>query len=526
MSACDPLLSVDGLHISLPGRRGLRELFRNLSFSLGHGEVLALIGQSGCGKTTLARAIARLLPPHAVELCGNVAINGRAIYELNGRELRAMRQSELRVVFQDPSAALNPTMKVGRQLVPVSGQSGQVAASRHEDVVDLLRQLRLEDPERCLDSYPFELSGGMQQRVMIAASLLADPSLIVADEPTSALDPVLRNTVLEMIIDHARARRTGVLLVTHDLPLVSRFADRALLLEDGAIVDAGHPGQILRSSRYSRPAGRSARPDANSIDDNIALRLRKVSVDVSIRGTWPWQRRITRRIVDSVDLEVRRGEILGLLGASGAGKTTLARCVLGFNEPSAGSIEVDGTIREPGRPEKAPGAPPIQIIYQNPYSSLSPKLSVHSIVTEPLLAIPGIDAAERDRRFRHIMAEVGLDPGYGQRRPRELSGGQRQRVAIARCLIAGPSVVVADEPVSSLDTVACNQVIDLLGRLRDSYQFACLFISHDLDVLRVIADRIAVMERGRIVECNVTRSIFESPAHPVTAEFVSATLPA
>lgn len=526
MSAHDPLLSVNGLHIALPGRRGMRELFRNLSFSLRRGEVLALIGQSGCGKTTLARAIARLLPPHIVELRGNVSLNGRAIYELNTRELRTLRQSDLRMVFQDPSAALNPTMKVGRQLVPIAGRSGEALAPRHQDVVDLLRQLKLDDPERCLNAYPFELSGGMQQRVMIAASLLADPSLIVADEPTSALDPVLRNRVLEMFIDLARARRTGVLLVTHDLPLVSRFADRALLLEDGTIVDAGTPGEILRSSRYSRPTRRSAQLDAMSVGDDIALCLDQISIDVPVRRVWPWQRRRHRRILDNVELEVRRGEILGLLGASGAGKTTLARCVLGFNKPTAGSIVVDGASRELGRPGRTLGGPPVQIIYQNPYSSLSPKLNVHSIVVEPLLAIPGIDAAERDRRFRRIMADVGLDQRYEQRRPGELSGGQRQRVAIARCLIADPAVVVADEPVSSLDTVACNQVLELLARLRDSYQFACLFISHELDVLRVIADRIAVMERGRIVECNVTRNIFESPAHPVTVEFVSATLPA
>lgn len=522
-----PLLSVEGLGISLPDEgRGSRPLFRDLCFSVARGEVLAIIGQSGSGKTTLARAIVRLLPPHVAEIRGRVQLNGRDVYALGPRELRAMRRREARLVFQDPAAALNPTMRIARQVAPGGDPAlRKIRAERRSAVLDLLRQLQLADPARCLGAWPFELSGGMKQRILIASSLLASPSLIVADEPTSALDPVLRNRVLEMFLQLAKARGTGVVLITHDLPLVARYADRALLLEGGTIADSGRPLEILGRSAYRRAPYASEQPRA-TIGAPV-LQLAGVTVDFAERRRWPWQPRRQKRILDGIGLEVRRGEIMGLLGASGAGKTTLARCILGMTEPSAGSVSINGAPRPPlrGGFRKADTSPPVQIIYQNPWSSLSPKLSVHSIVLEPLRSIAGFDRTARETRFRRIMQDVGLDPDeYGHRRPHALSGGQRQRVAIARCLIAGPDLVVADEPVSSLDTVACRQVLDLLARLRDSYRFACLFISHDLHVLRVIADRIAVMDRGRIVECDTTARIFESPKHPATASFVSAAL--
>ena len=533
MNTAKHLLSVNNLTVSAAGARpGTRQVLRDVDFAVERGEVLAIIGQSGSGKTTLARAIVKLLPPNLTQVHGCIALNGQSIDRLSPRGLRQMRRHQVNLIFQDPTAALNPTMTIGRQLFPPkTGSERATTGEEYRDALRLLENLGLEDPKACFAAYPFELSGGMKQRILIASTLLAKPSLIIADEPTSALDPVLRHNVLRMFLKMTRERGTAVVLITHDLPLVGVYADEILVLQEGSMVEEGNHDDRPGAHR-SAPTRRLhlLHPEngaEGSAEDDIVLSVSGLSVDMPVRSNRFWKPRRHKRLIDDVNLEVRQGEIVGVLGASGAGKSTLGRCILGLIEPTCGTITIAGRMRSSPRQARAkhPGPAAVQVIYQNPYSSLSPKLTVRSIVLEPLRTAWGIDRTERESRFTQVMSDVGLDLQLAERLPHEMSGGQRQRVAIARALIGRPRLVVADEPVSSLDTLACNQVLELISRLRGQYGFACVFISHDLGALRSIADRITVMEEGRLVETDTVERIFDSPAHPCTARFVSAYSP-
>jgi peptide/nickel transport system ATP-binding protein len=524
------LLEVDRLRIaSAPRHDEPRILLENLSFHIEPKEFVAIVGESGSGKTLASRAIIDLLPPGVIRVCGNILLAGRELTKLTQPELRKVRGAQIGMVFQEPMVSLNPAITIGRQLAEGLRLHRNVTAEEIRALsLAMLRRVQIRDPERCMKSYPHEFSGGMRQRIMLASILLLKPKLLIADEPTTALDTLSQREILELMVELARDSGVATLLITHDLGLVSRYAERVVVLEKGKLVETGTTRQVLTQPQQSytrklidsRPS-RSLDKHRPAEDAPVILRIERACI--SYAGPANWLGRATpRTIVHDVNLTLRIGQIMALVGASGSGKTTLGRAVMGLKELSSGEIYFDGKnvsalTREQSRRYRAEA----QLIFQDPYSSLDPHLRVGNIVAAPLRRLPG-GAAVHAQRVKEVLNEVGL-PDYEMRYPHQMSGGQRQRVAIARAIVSRPRLVVADEPVSALDMTIQSQVLKLLQRLQREYGFACLFITHDLSVVEQIADEVIVMSEGRILERGTTDEVLYRPQHEYTRALLAAT---
>ncbi|MCQ4161844.1 dipeptide ABC transporter ATP-binding protein [Roseomonas sp. GC11] len=519
-----PLLAVEGLRVGT----GSFHAVEDVSFCVAAGEILALVGESGSGKTATGRAILGLLPPGLERLAGAIRLQGEDLAHVTPARLRALRGGSIGMVFQEPMVSLNPAMTIGAQLgEALALHSDLDAATRRAACIAMLRRVRISDPESCLAAYPHEFSGGMRQRIMLAAVMLPKPRLLIADEPTTALDNLAQAEVLDLMVELARDSGTAVLLVTHNLGLVARYADRALVMQRGRVVEEGPARRLLAAPReaYTRQLvaampRRTARPERPTRE--ILLEARGLVVD------YPGRVRLLRRLpgkraVKGVDIVLRRGETVALVGGSGSGKTTLGRALLRLVEPTGGQLLFQGQDVTAGR-----GAAvrdfrlACQIIFQDPYSSLDPRQRIGEIVAEPLRHEPGLDAASRAARVAETFAAVGL-PGLDRRFPHQLSGGQRQRVAIARAIVRRPALVVADEPVSALDMTVQAQILALIRQLQEERGFACLFISHDLGAVVEVADRVLVMQDGMIVEQGSRDAVFDTPHHPYTRALLDAT---
>ena len=514
-----PLLEIEALSLAA----GDRVLLEDFSLSLAAGEFVAIVGESGSGKTMATRAIVDLLPPGVTRIAGISRFAGRDLAALSSAKRRQLRGGEIGMVFQEPMTSLNPSMRIGRQLEEGLRLHRRMSAGeRRAACLDMLRRVRIADPEACLAAYPHEFSGGMRQRIMLAAVMLLKPRLLIADEPTTALDTLSQREVMDVMVELAREAGTAVILITHNLGLVARYAARAVVLEKGRTVEQGSAAQILHSpaAPYTRrlvgslPKRTTARPRR----EGSVLTVENLGVAFRRRG-----RRDTFRALDGVSLSVAPGEMVAVVGGSGSGKTTLGRAVLGLAAPAEGSVRFDGI--DPYRSGKADQRAfrrATQLVFQDPYSSLDPRMRVRDIVAQPLRHYPELSAADRRQRVDATLAEVGLE-ALADRYPHQMSGGQRQRVAIARAVIARPRFVVADEPVSALDVTIQAQVLQLFARLQADYGFACLFISHDLGVVEQIADRVVVMHGGKVIEQGSRDLIFDRPAHPFTRELLAAT---
>jgi peptide/nickel transport system ATP-binding protein len=524
------LLSFRDLTLALAASpRGARPpILDAVSFDVAPGEVLAVVGESGSGKTMAARAAMRLLPPGIGAASGDVMFDGRSILSMPDAALRRVRGAQIGMVFQEPMVSLNPAITVGAQLVEglrLHEKVGLDAALGR--AVAMLRQVRIADPEACLAAYPHQFSGGMRQRIMLASVMLLRPRLLIADEPTTALDTLAQREVLEMMVELTRSAGTAVMLITHNLGLVARYAGSVVVLERGRVVEQGFTMRVLRRPEqpYTRtlidalPRRDPGRAGVTHAPEVIAASDLSVTFGGAGRA---FSTAAPKHAVRGVTLSVRQGEVVAVVGGSGSGKTTLGRAMIGLVPLAGGSVRFRGGIVDGAGPAaRRDFRLNCQLVFQDPYSSLDPRQTVGQIVAEPLRHVPGLGRRAREQRAERMLAEVGLD-GFAGRHPHALSGGQRQRVAIARAVIRNPAFLVADEPVSALDMTIQKQVLDLFRRLQANHGFGCLFISHDLGAVSQVADRIVVMQDGAIVEEGRVSDIMDAPRHPYTRALMEA----
>lgn len=522
-----PLLSIRDL--SMAGPAGV-EVLRGVSFDVQPGEIVAVVGESGSGKTMAARAVMRLLPPQLRRTSGAVLFEGREVDTLSGEEIRALRGGTIGMVFQEPMVSLNPAMTIGAQLVEgliLHEKLTKVEARRR--ALEILERVQITDPEACLASHPHQFSGGMRQRIMLASVMLLKPKLLIADEPTTALDTLTQREVLRLMVDLARRAGTAILLITHNLGLVAQYAQSLVVLERGRIVEKGPVDDVLHRPREAYTRALIDALPKRKLDE---IRLPETSApliegrDISVRfpgGGSFFRPGPPKLAVNGVSLAVHPGETLALVGGSGSGKTTLGRALIGLLPISQGDILYRGmALASADDVRRREYRLNCQLVFQDPYSSLDPRQRIEEIVAEPLDHVPDLAKAERKDRVAAMLEEVGL-AGFGARYPHALSGGQRQRVAIARAVIRNPAFVVADEPVSALDMTIQKQILELFRRLQERYGFACLFISHDLGAVAQVADRIVVMQNGKIVEQGRAGQVLDHAGHPYTQALLEAT---
>jgi peptide/nickel transport system ATP-binding protein len=525
-TAAATLLRVDGLTVAY----GDQTVVHDVSFELARGQSLALIGESGSGKTTIARTVLRLLPPEARVKAGRIQFNRQDVLELGERQFRPLRGRELGFVPQDPSNALNAVRTIGSQALEAAAllPDGD-AAARRERVLETFRQVGLTDPERACTSYPHQLSGGMLQRVLIGLAVLPRPALIVADEPTSGLDVTIQKRILDLFNQLKEELGIGVLFITHDLAVAAERADSLVVLKDGVVQERGPAARVFAAptSAYARELQAdvpAVNPDRyRTSEDTNRENTRAGQIEVrSLSKTFTVGDR-TVRAVDDISFSVRRGSTHALVGESGSGKTTAARLLLGLEQPDAGEIIVgDQSVRAHSRGQWRVLRRHLQLVYQNPFTSLDPTWRLDRIVREPLDRYRVGTKTERADRVREVLDAVGLPDSLLRRRPTHLSGGQRQRVAIARALVLRPDVVVLDEPTSALDVTVQAGIIELLFRLQRELGLTYLFVSHDLSLVRQLADTVSVLQGGRVVEDGPVREIFTRPRHRYTEALLDA----
>ena len=527
-----PVLTVADLCVSVNTEAGLKPLVQDLSFTLRRGETLAIAGESGSGKSITSLAIMGLLPPPAVRITGGtVRLGDTDLARLPEAAMRRVRGDRIAMIFQEPMTSLNPVLTVGLQLIEAIRAHETVSRSQARvRALEALRQVRLSQPERRLDQYPHELSGGMRQRVMIAMALALRPEVLIADEPTTALDVTVQREVLDLLRDLQRDLGTAIILITHDMGVVAEMADRVIVMRDGRAVEEGAVAEIFARPRaaYTRDLlaavprmGRGERP-AQVPSAEVIARLDDVQVRFDLKGGVLG--RVTHHVhaVEHVSFDIRRGETFALVGESGCGKSTIARAMVGL-VPHKGRIEIAGqeTAHLDAAGRKALRRR-VQVVFQDPMAALNPRLRIGDLIAEPLV-IHGLGTpAGRRARVADLLGRVGLSADQMDRYPHEFSGGQRQRICIARALALNPDLIVADESVSALDVSVQARVLDLLAALKAEFGIAYLFISHDMAVVENVADRVAVMSLGQIVEMGTRAQVFGDPRHPYTQRLIEA----
>jgi microcin C transport system ATP-binding protein len=525
-----PLIEVKDLSVSFGRDRREVKAVRHVSFTIGHGETVALVGESGSGKSVTALSILQLLPyPYAWHPSGSIKVDGEEVVGAPENKMRRLRGNRIALIPQEPMTSLNPLHTIERQIGEVlqvhKGLRGPAARAR---TIELLNLVGLPEAERRIGAYPHQLSGGQRQRVMIAMALANEPDLLIADEPTTALDVTIQAQILKLLAELKGHLGMAMLMITHDLNIVRLVADRVCVMTGGEIVEQGTARDIFEHPQHAytkhllaaEPKGEPSPAPADA---------KTVMAATDLKVWFPIKRGVLRRVVgyikavDGVTVEVREGHTVGVVGESGSGKTTLALGMLRL-ERSHGSIRFDGKeISGLGWSAMRPLRAAMQMVFQDPYASLSPRMTVGQIVGEGLgVHHIGGDAAARRELIGTILKEVGIDPAIQDRYPHEFSGGQRQRIAIARAMILRPRFVVLDEPTSALDMSVQAQIVDLLRELQDRHRLAYMFISHDLRVVRALADEVIVMRDGKVVEQGSAKAIFDSPREAYTRALMAA----
>ncbi len=518
-------LQLDGLRVAFRTRDGEKLAIPGLDFSLQHGETLGILGESGSGKSVACLALLQLLPPQGRILGGRARFRDLDLLACSRRQLQRLRGRSIAMIFQDPNASLNPYLRIGRQLCETLDCRPRQARRRAAAALD---EVGIPDPEHSLGRYPHQFSGGQRQRIMIAMSLIGAPEILIADEPTTALDATVQLQILQLLDRLRRERHLSLLFISHDLRVMSQVADRVLVLKQGEIVEQGRARELFHNARhpYTR-ALMQAIPDGAKTKASPALgeaaqtllQARKLNVFFRTRG------RSLHAVADA-SLEVQRGEIFGLVGESGSGKSTLCRALIRLLQAGDGTILFAGRALE-GLSGAAlrPLRRQMQMVFQDPYASLNPRMTVGDALAEPLL-FHGLATPDTVQgQLIQLLEEVRLSADARLRYPHQFSGGQRQRIAIARALASDPALLIADEPVSSLDVRLQAQILELLLELVHRRRLGLLFVSHDLAVVRRICDRMAVMHRGRIVEQGAVEEIFRTPRHEFTKRLIQAILP-
>jgi len=528
----EPLLSVDDLVVDFHHGAAVTHAVKGVSFALSKGETLALVGESGSGKSVTALSILKLLPyPSASHPTGSIRFRGEELLDADEHDLRKVRGNDITMVFQEPMTSLNPLHTVERQIGEIldlhQGLTGPKARRR---IVELLGLVGIRDPESRLDSFPHQLSGGQRQRVMIAMALANNPDLLIADEPTTALDVTVQAQILELLRKLRRETGMALLLITHDLGIVRHMADRVAVMRHGEIVESGVTKEVFAAPRH--PYTRQLIDAEPKGAPPPYVPTAPVVVEASRLKVWfPIKRGLLRRTVghvkavNGVDVRVRAGQTLGVVGESGSGKTTLGLALLRLISSDGPVLYLGQHIEAFQSREMRPLRKDMQIVFQDPYGSLSPRLSIRQIVEEGLLIQnPSMSAEERERRVSSALQEVGIEPASMERYPHEFSGGQRQRIAIARAMVLEPKFVMLDEPTSALDMSVQAQIVDLLRDLQERHDLAYLFISHDLKVVRALANEVIVMRNGEVVEQGPAAEIFDRPQSDYTKALLAAAL--
>ena len=531
MTDADVLLDIRGLSVKLPAGADRRHAVVDLDLTLRRNEILCIVGESGSGKSLTARAIMGLLPrPHVRATSGAILLDGEDLLQASEARLRELRGSSIAMIFQEPMTALNPLKTVGDQVgEAIAVHTKLPRAQRLARIQKLFADVQLPDPNAMVHSFPHQLSGGQRQRVMIAMALALDPVLLIADEPTTALDVTTQAQILALIKAIQSSRNMSVIFVTHDFGVVSDIADRVAVMRQGVLVESGPCAEVLQAPQHPYTKALIAAipsltppPPRDLAACDVVLAVRSLSKTYKRKVGFFSSMPPALKAVDALTLTIRRGEVYGLIGESGSGKSTAARCIARLIDADAGTIRLLDTDLQPlSRRALRPFRKRIQMIFQDPYGSLNPRLTVGRMISEgPMLH--GVTPQDAARRTRELLSLVGLDAECEGRFPHEFSGGQRQRIGIARALAMDPEVLVADEPVSALDVSVQAQVLTLLCDIRDRFNLSMLFITHDLRVAAQLCDTIAVMRHGVIVEQGPVAEIFSSPVHPYTQELFRA----
>ncbi|MGL4310328.1 MAG: ABC transporter ATP-binding protein [Paracoccaceae bacterium] len=525
----ETLLSVRGLNVGFTQEGRHVQAVKGVSFDLSRGETLAIVGESGSGKSVTALATVKLLPPSA-EVSGSVLWRGQEMLTKTERELQKVRGNDISFIFQEPMTSLNPLhtieKQLGESLALHQGLTGDAARVR---ILDLLAKVGIRDAESRLGAYPHQLSGGQRQRVMIAMALANGPELLIADEPTTALDVTIQAQILDLLADLKRREGLSMLFITHDLGVVRRFADRVAVMKGGEIVETGTVTEIFAAPKHPYTqrliaAAPKGLPDPVRDDAPELLRTEH------LRVWFPIQKGLLKRTVGHVkavndaSLRVRAGETIGIVGESGSGKTTLALAIMRLIASEGPILWLGDNLQDWRGKALRKLRRDMQIVFQDPYGSLSPRMTIEQIIAEGLGVHDIADGRDNRELVSEIMAEVGLDPATMGRYPHEFSGGQRQRIAIARAMILRPKLVVLDEPTSALDMTVQVQIVDLLRSLQKKHDLAYLFISHDLRVIRALSHQVMVMKDGDIVEQGAAQAVFDAPATDYTRRLLAAAL--
>ena len=530
MNATDPILSIRDLSIAFG--HGAREVLAvdRVSFDIRKGETLALVGESGSGKSITALSVMKLLPyPAAHHPSGSIKFQGRELLTMKENEIRDVRGNDIAIIFQEPMTSLNPLHTIEKQIREIlmlhQGLTGQAARAR---IIELLGQVGIPDPAGRLASYPHQLSGGQRQRVMIAMALANEPDLLIADEPTTALDVTVQAQILKLLKDTQTSLGMSMLFITHDLGIVRKLADRVCVMQRGKIVEQGEVVRVFTAPEHSyTQALLAAEPKPDPAPPCPGA---PVVVETKDLKVWfPIKRGVLRKVVghikavDGVSIELRKGETLGVVGESGSGKTTLGLAILRLISSTGPIVFMGNEINGLKFKQMRPFRHNMQIVFQDPYGSLSPRMSVSDIIEEGLwVHHPGLSRAEREKRVVDALTDVGLDPETRYRYPHEFSGGQRQRIAVARALVLEPTFIVLDEPTSALDMLIQSQMVDLLRDLQKRHDLTYMFISHDLRVVAAMASRLLVMRHGKMVEEGAAAELFRTPKTEYTRALFAA----
>jgi len=532
----DAVLAFEDLDVRFGTEFGTVHAVKGITLDVRPGEVVALVGESGSGKSVTSMTALGLLPKNA-KVAGTIRVGDKVVSDLDLRGLRRMRGNDVAMVFQEPMTALNPVLTIGDQLTEALQLHG-IAFGKQADAraAELLRMVGIPEPERRLKQYPHELSGGQRQRVVIALAISCDPKVIIADEPTTALDVTVQAEILDLLRSLKDKLNTGILLITHNMGVVADMADRVAVMLKGDLVEMGTADQVLNHPQHeytrrllasvphlgSGPGqfGTATEDAGNGVADAVeapALDLRNLVIEYQRLGKPPF------RAVDDVSFQVRKGEIVGLVGESGSGKSTIGRCALGLIPAASGSVAIFGDdFGRMGKSQLKAMRKRIGVVFQDPAASLNPRMPVGDCIAEPLVVHQVGDAKSQQARVYELLDAVELPRSAYNRYPHELSGGQRQRVSIARALTLDPELLVADEPTSALDVSVQASVLKMFTALQERYQFACLFVSHDLAVIDLLAHRVVVLQNGKIVEQGLRADVLHDPREEYTKRLIAA----
>ncbi len=524
----DPLLSINNLSVAFKRFGELNEVVSNVSFSIKQGEKLALVGESGSGKSVTAQSIMQLYDAKTVNYSGDIFFENENLFEKTEKELMTLRGNDIAMIFQEPMTALNPLKTVGSQIIEnILVHQNMAKQDANKRALELIKVVGIDHAEKRINSFPHMLSGGQRQRIMIAMALSCSPKLLIADEPTTALDVTVKLQIIELLEKLQKEFNMAILIITHDLNLVKRFADNVMVMNKGQIVEKNTTTALFAKPKdaYTQKLLNSmpVRLVNNNKNSKTLLSANNIKKQYCIKKAWLKNNRQYLDAVDDISLSIQQGKTLGIVGESGSGKSTLGRCILQLESSQGEVIYLGKTLSALKEKAMRPYRKELQIVFQDPFSSLSPRMTVNQILQEGLAVhFPHLSKQDKEQKVNQVLKDVELEEHFKHRYPHEFSGGQRQRIAIARSIIIKPKLILLDEPTSALDVSIQQQILNLLVQLQNKYQLSYIIISHDLAVINALSHHVMVMQHGKVVEQNETDALFKNPQKKYTQTLISA----